>query len=272
MQPHAMLWRPLADRCARLAARSLFRRTIRARNERAVISFTFDDIDATAATAGAAILEKYGIRGTFYVAGRFLELSGRKGPFASREDCRRLAERGHEIACHTYSHVPVRRLSGQQLRADVARNSACVLGSDSVATLESFAFPYNAPTLTAKRILSQTFTSCRGGVPGINSGEIDRAFLKAVVLDDKDLAQKWIDAAVAVNGWLIFFTHDVKPCPSPHGCTPDLLEAAVALAVRSGAEVLAVREAVARVRGLPEPQPASAVAPADARCTGGAAR
>lgn len=271
MQPHALLWRPLADRFARLAARSLFRSTIRARNERAVVSFTFDDIDATAATTGAEILEKYGARGTFYVAGSFCDTSGAKGPFASLESCRDLDARGHELACHTYSHEPVRRLTTKELLADVARNAAFLLG-EAGGTLDNFAFPYNAPTLTAKRILSQTFTSCRGGVPGINSGEIDLAFLKAVVLDDKDLAQKWIDAAAAVNGWLIFFAHDVKPCPSPHGCTPDLLEATVALAVRSGAEVLTVREAVARVRGLPEPQPDSAVAPADARCTGGAAR
>ena len=31
------------------------------------------------------------------------------------------------------------------------------------------------------------------------------------------------DEAVATNGWLIFYTHDVADTPSPWGCTPGLL-------------------------------------------------
>ena len=84
MQSRSSPWRPIADRFARLAARNLFARSVPAQNTRAIVSFSFDDIDETAATAGAAILESHGVRGTFYVAGSLCERSGGNGPFASR--------------------------------------------------------------------------------------------------------------------------------------------------------------------------------------------
>ena len=39
------------------------------------------------------------------------------------------------------------------------------------------------------------------------------------------------------QGWLIFYTHDVRSEPSPFGCTPKLLEKAVSLVVKRGFSV-----------------------------------
>ncbi len=38
------------------------------RNAAPLVSFTFDDVPASAYVNGAAILERYGMRGTFYIA------------------------------------------------------------------------------------------------------------------------------------------------------------------------------------------------------------
>ena len=46
----------------------LHRRTIPLGDRGPIVSFTFDDFPRTAATAGAAILESFGARGTFYTA------------------------------------------------------------------------------------------------------------------------------------------------------------------------------------------------------------
>jgi len=258
-------WRPTADRFARFAARHFCRRTVEAQNDRPIVSFTFDDVDATAATTGAEILERHDVRGTFYVAGALCDLSGDKGPFATREQCRDLARRGHEIGCHTYSHVPVRTLSSPALTRDLDRN-ATYLGNGNEPPPASFAFPFNAPTLRAKRALARRFLSSRGGVSGINSGEIDMAFLKAVGINDDGIstrdATEWIEQASASNGWLVFFLHDVSAAPpagqsrSRYGCTPEILEAAVRIALSSGAEVLTMRDAASRVRGMGSGDPA----------------
>ena len=38
-----------------------------------MVSFTFDDVPKSAATVGAPMLEEYGARGTFYVAGGLVD-------------------------------------------------------------------------------------------------------------------------------------------------------------------------------------------------------
>jgi hypothetical protein len=57
----------------------------------------------------------------------------------------------------------------------------------------------------------------------------------------------WIDDVAASPGWLIFLTHDVQEQPSPFGTTPVILDALVAHAIASGAEVLTVDEALDRL-------------------------
>lgn len=255
-------WRPTADRFARLAARNVFRRTVEARNTRPIVSFTFDDIDASAATTGAAVLERHGVRGTFYIAGT---LCDGNAPFATLAQCHDLARRGHEIGCHTYSHLAVRSLSPAALTRDLDRNAAH-LRDAAMPPLTSFAFPFNAPTLRAKRALSRRFLTSRGGVPGINAGAVDMAFLRAVGINDDAFSERnaseWVERACTSNGWLVFFLHDVSPQPPPGearirpGCTPEILDAAVRIAVSSGAEVLSVRDAAARVSGMHPGEPA----------------
>ena len=260
MQPAPLPRRPVRDRVARFGALHLFRRPVRARNARPIITFTFDDIDETAASAGATVLERHGARGTFYVAGSLCGARGENGRFASLDDCRALAERGHEIGCHTYAHRAMRMLTPAALDADLARNADALAHAVSGHPLENFALPYNAPTLRAKRLLSDRFTTCRGGQAGINQGLPDFAYLKSIEINDDDLsaaaAQGWIDRAVSANGWLIFFTHDIRAKRSRHGCTPRLFEDIVGRAVRSGAEVLTVRDAVRSIRGTDTRRPA----------------
>jgi hypothetical protein len=62
---------------------------------------------------------------------------------------------------------------------------------------------------------------------------------------------------VECNSWLIFYTHDVRPKPSPFGCTPALMAAAVSCAANSGCRILTVAEALVEAgiqNGIPEGQ------------------
>jgi hypothetical protein len=55
-----------------------------------------------------------------------------------------------------------------------------------------------------------------------------------------------LEALIAENrmrkSWLIFYTHDIRPQPSPYGCTPALFESIVACAARSGSRILTVAQ------------------------------
>ena len=240
---------PLRRGLARLAARTIRTRTAEARPDRPLVSFTFDDIPESAYSGAAAMLEAAGARGTFYVAGGLLGTVEPARRLASREQCRDLHRRGHEIGCHTFSHRAVSGLPNDALDAEIARNGACLAALDPGIVPENFAYPFNTTSLRAKRRLERRFGSCRGGVPGINAGRIDLGFLRAVELADgfadEASVAGWIAQVIERKGWLIFFSHGVAEEPEPWGCHPRLLRLALDEAVARGAAVVTVREALA---------------------------
>ncbi len=60
-------------------------------------------------------------------------------------------------------------------------------------------------------------------------------------------ARGWLQRAIQQRSWLILYTHDVRPAPSPYGCTPDALERLVDEALEAGAEVVTVAEGCRRI-------------------------
>ena len=216
-----------------------------------IVSFTFDDVPDTALSAGATILERHGVRGTFYIAGG---LAGRIEPrrrLIDLDGCRELAERGHEIGCHTFAHRPVRRLLGQTLPADLDRNADYLEAIDGGRGVRNFAFPYNAGSLTALGELSRRYRACRAGGDGINRGTVDLCFLKGMEIRQPEESAAAltgrIDEVVREPGWLIFFTHDVTASPTDHGCRPETLDRLVAYSLSEGCAVLTVDAALDRL-------------------------
>jgi hypothetical protein len=104
-------------------------------------------------------------------------------------------------------------------------------------------------------------TICRGIVGGLNGRVADLNLLRANSLygDMSQFAEaeRLLLENERLNQWLIFYTHDVQENPSPHGCTPQLLEAVVALAAKGQATVLPIGEVVAGPRHAPEGRPAA---------------
>ena len=217
-----------------------------------IVSFTFDDAPASAATLGAAVLEEFGVRGTFYLCGGLLGRLGDLTPILDRSQAQRLAEAGHEIGCHTYAHSDVRSLRWPVLESGLRRNAEVLGEISGGAALRSFAYPFGGLSFGKKLRLQSRFETCRGIYPGINVGKIDVGLLPAVPLYagefDLAAARGWIGEAVATSGWLIFFTHDVSEAPTPFGVTPDLLRSVVRAAIAAGCTCVPVGDAVDRLR------------------------
>lgn len=219
--------------------------------ETRLISFTFDDVPQSALDAGAAILEKYGVHGTFYVAGGLLGKVETDRPVITAEGCRELALRGHEIGSHTFAHKPLRRLPGRLLDRDLDRNAACLQQVTGLAAPENFAFPFNAAWPLARPALRRRFRSCRAAGRGVNRGAVDPMMLRSIAIERSDEEARGltriIDEVAGNPGWLIFFCHDVSDLPSPYGCTPETFELLVRHAVESGCEVVTVSRALDRL-------------------------
>jgi peptidoglycan/xylan/chitin deacetylase (PgdA/CDA1 family) len=214
---------PRAQLRARLQE-SLFARCARWRSNRPVYSISFDDAPASAGDAGARIVEQAGGRATFYVAGQLAE-KGRDAGYLGLDDLRALAACGHQITCHSYTHVGLRGQSAQALRWDAARNRQVLADALGGAAVEDFAWPYGEASLCAKRRLLRSYRSLRTTHAGIHSGRFDLGALRSVALYGPGFSRReilrWIERCAACNGWLVFHTHGVDAQPDRHGTHPE---------------------------------------------------
>lgn len=216
--------------------------------DRPIVSFTFDDVPDTALSQGAGILEAHGGRGTFYIAAGMLGSQEPKRRLIEAEGCAELLARGHEIGCHTHSHLNLQRVSRAHLKADLDRNGSALAEVAPGLVPRNFAFPYNAGSFRQRGELTRRYRSSRGGLAGINRGLTDRSFLRSFALQqpESSVAQLHglVDDVVANPGWLIFFGHDLSPDPTPYGCTPESFERLVRHASESGCALLTVNQAL----------------------------
>ena len=217
-------------------------------NSEPLVSFTFDDVPDSAYKNGAPLLEQHGARGTFFVSGGLCGTTHSDWRLMSAADCADLYRRGHEIGCHTFSHRAAQDVNARQMEEEIARNRAFFKSVSRDLVLETFAYPYGSVSPARKRQLHRYFRACRGVKSQINAGQLDLGLLASVALMDSKIDTIEIDRLLREtrrrNGWLIFFTHDVKANPTPLGCTPELLDYAIAGATMMGTRVLTAREAL----------------------------
>jgi peptidoglycan/xylan/chitin deacetylase (PgdA/CDA1 family) len=225
-----------------------FAKVVRMRNQRPMISFTFDDFPHSAVSIGAKILEKYHARGTFYASGSFCGQAVDGIPQFCVQDLADLAGSCHEIGCHTFHHRRVSGLTKSMLIKDTNLNATFIARHLPHATMRTFAYPFGDMSLQAKFKLERMFAGCRSTEFGINKDIAELGRLLAIrlysnLLKPERIARLIYEAACP-NSWLIFYTHDVSQQPSKYGCTPALLEYAVARAVSLGLEILPVSCAI----------------------------
>jgi peptidoglycan/xylan/chitin deacetylase (PgdA/CDA1 family) len=236
--------RYLAKLVSRLARPNLGRIAIKG----GIVSFTFDDFPKSAFVAGGRILEKFGARGTYYTCMQFAGMDREGHRMFDTDDVREAHQRGHEIACHSYSHLDCAVAKVEDVLADTMENAEALSSVLGCFTPANFAYPYAQVGLRSKLALVKRFMSCRGTRPGINMGKTDLGELRANEIRkspyDHEAFRRLIAANAVAGGWLIFCTHDVADDPSPFGCTPSQFEAVVAQAAANNGRILSVREAL----------------------------
>jgi peptidoglycan/xylan/chitin deacetylase (PgdA/CDA1 family) len=241
--------RSLRGKLRRRLVRLVERRPASVRLDRPMVSFTFDDAPASATHAGAAALEARGLGGTYYVSAG---LAGREGPmgrFATREETMALRAGGHELACHTFSHLDCGPAPRPQIEADVARNQAA-LADWGAPALTNFAYPYGDVSQSAKAALGTRYQVLRALNHGLIETGTDLNQAPAVGIEGpggEALARAWLGRAIRRRAWLILYTHDVSDSPTPWGCTPSALARLADAALSGGCEVVTVAEGAKRI-------------------------
>ncbi|WP_426612885.1 polysaccharide deacetylase family protein [Bradyrhizobium sp. McL0616] len=245
------MWSALQGRVSNRLARHFRATPHRLPAHAPMVSFTFDDAPDSAAGEGASLLEEHAGRGTFYLAGSLIDQPGDHWRGVSNDAIVRLHRGGHEIACHTFSHLRAVDLDETAMAREIERNRSHFRTIEPSISLENFAYPYGLASVWRKPQLAKNFRSARGILPGVNRGVIDLQFLRASPLVnyeiDTDGVDRHFDEAVASGGWLIFYSHDVVDAPSPYGCTPALLRHALEAAGMRDMPIVTIAEALRRI-------------------------
>jgi peptidoglycan/xylan/chitin deacetylase (PgdA/CDA1 family) len=245
------VWAAVNGRVSNRLARHFRAAPLRLTAHAPMVSFTFDDAPDSAAGPGAALLEDHGGRGTYYLAGGLIDQPSDHWRNLSNEAIVRLHRAGHEIACHTFSHIRAVDLDEAGMAREIEQNRRYFADVDGSIRLENFAYPYGLASIWRKPQLTTRFRSARGILPGVNRDVIDLQFLRASPLVDREIdtagVDRYFDEAVNGGGWLIFYGHDIVEQPSPYGCRPALLRHALEAAAARGMPIVTVAEALRRI-------------------------
>ena len=216
--------RYLQTRCARRVALG---------GNRAIVSFSFDDVPRSAVVNGLPLLDEAGIKATFYVAMGLSAGQSGANPDAGDEvylgadEIRRLHGQGHHIACHTYSHYRLDSGSVDGLVTDARKNAALLEKLLGGYPVRHFSYPFGQVSFRLKCRLSPAYDTLRSSRPGINLGKADLNLLRATSIYNPTFSRismlGIIEKAARLGGWLIFYTHGVGEMPDDYSCTPEQL-------------------------------------------------
>lgn len=211
-----------------------------------LVSFTFDDFPRSALN-GARQLESRGWRGTFYTSSGLLGQPWHGERLCTLEEVADIARRGHEIGNHTHTHPHCDGQSADVLAREYEQSAAVL---EPWAGNRSFAFPHGAHDLHALAYFGSRFATVRTVDHGVNHGSTDLNKLRAVTIRrDQEFAtlQRVVDWVGKNGGWLVFYTHDVRPEPTPYGCTEERFGALLDCVAAAGVEVATVADAARRM-------------------------
>ncbi len=205
--------------------------------KRCAVSLTFDDARESQLHTGIPLLDRHGLKATFYVS---------LGPFRERAaDWQRAATAGHEIGNHTVSHpcsgnFPWARLNALEDftldRMDhELREANAAIAAVTGAAPKTFAYPCGQTFVGRERtrrsyipLISHLFAAGRGFLQETHAHPewCDLAHLPAAWCDNVPVEAlvPRLDAALADGGWLILAGHEVASQPGYHNTLTTTLD------------------------------------------------
>ena len=178
--------------------------------DRPRVSLAFDDGWLSSFANGAALLNKYGYEGTFYLNPSTIDTTS----FVSSAQVQNLRDNGHQIASHGYKHLNYttldRSVTDHQLKY-AAQYFNQVHGLTSI----DFAAPYGGNDAQLAYYAHKYYTSLRGTDPGVNTRQNFNPYnIKVLYMGHsitRDHLSDEIAKVKASNGWLVLVYHRIEP-------------------------------------------------------------
>lgn len=166
----------------------------------AAISFTFDDGDEEHATLVAPELEKRGMRGTFWIIGSNVGTQDLKRPRVTWQQLKVMADAGHEISNHSWSHPKLVLMSEEEITAEIHKNDSAIEVNTGIRPT-TFCYPYNATNPLLLRLASEGRVGTRLKQTGVGQQ------------NNKTSAEKltaWLHNIIESGDWGITMTHGIN--------------------------------------------------------------
>jgi peptidoglycan/xylan/chitin deacetylase (PgdA/CDA1 family) len=246
-RPDLSLKGKLRRRIVRLQHRRSVRPLSASASARPMISFCFDDVTDNSISVGARLLETRGARGSYFVCAGLLGQAGHMGAYASREQVVRTAAAGHDIGCHTYSHLDCGQAKAIDIAKDLDRN-AQALEALGLPLPTTFAYPFGDVSAEAKRVAASRFRLCRALHHGLIGPGADMNQAPAVGIEGPDgeaAARRWMRMASRQGAWLILYTHTLGPTASEFGCSVATFSRLIDEAIAQGFEIVTAAQGAA---------------------------
>jgi len=181
----------------------------------AVVTITFDDGWESAYTEGLPVLEKYGIKTTYYILGNTFD----DPQYMSEAQVKSLQRAGHEIAAHTMSHPDLTSLTEDKLEWELSESNRIL--TEKFGPIHNFATPLGASNTSVVTHTQKYFRSLRntaGDPETMGDNDINLCAtlkpydLNAYTVRDTTTSediQKQIDYVKQRGGWLILTYHQL---------------------------------------------------------------
>lgn len=192
--------------------------------KRGAVSLSFDDARASQLDNGIPILDRYGVKATFYVNPARLE--------ERKPEWRTTAKRGHELGNHSLNHPcsanfswsrdhALEEYSPEMIEREFAATDQAIRRVAGV-TATTFAYPCGQKFIgrglgvqSYVPMVAKHFLAGRGWLDETSNDPLycDLAQIMGTELDGLrfDEARRLIDEAVGQGRWLVFCGHDVGP-------------------------------------------------------------
>lgn len=119
----------------------------------AAFSLTFDDALDSHITEAVPILDRHGLRGTFFL---YIDNVGDDRP-SNWDAWRRVAESGHEVSSHSQTHLNMENTSDPDiLEFEIVGSFEIIKEKTGIEPL-SFAYPYSAKNDYVMRLVGETY-------------------------------------------------------------------------------------------------------------------
>ncbi|MCC8186128.1 MAG: polysaccharide deacetylase family protein [Bacteroides sp.] len=184
--------------CSQICATTTHEPTIRVarykQDKRCAISYTFDDGMKEHYTLVLPELEKHGFKGTFWICGGFIE--NNEGGWLTWSQVKEMADKGHEMSNHSWSHPNLTKLDREQLIREMEKNDSILLEKTGLLP-RTFCYPYNAYNEEVLRVASAHRVGTRTQEYGIGTASTPEKL------------DQWIEDLLSSGGWGVAMIHGI---------------------------------------------------------------